>query len=236
MDIAMTRPATGSGLKQVYERMRPMIVWLGLTELAWIAFWLLAAEDSSTGFRATVTTWIVLVLAWMSMIIYLGTRDFFLKHTRSFSNLVGVVLLVALTVVWFSSTSIAWEGLVTAAGSMTDLQLAAIHILRLLAIGTVIKYFQKQLPLNFVIFGSLPDFLFATSAVVVTILAAIGPVGHSFLVTWHVIGFCVFLGAGVSMFFTVPSALRRCIIRSRTRRLPFSSRCCWRRTSLFRCS
>ena len=37
---------------------------------------------------------------------------------------------------------------------------------------------------------------------------ASGPLGHEFLVIWHVIGFSLFLGAGLSMFFTMPSALR----------------------------
>ena len=40
------------------------------------------------------------------------------------------------------------------------------------------------------------------------IMAANGPLGSSFLVTWHVIGFSLFLGAGLSMFFSVPSPLR----------------------------
>ena len=81
-------------------------------------------------------------------------------------------------------------------------------MLRLLAIGTVIKYLQGQLPLHFVIFGSLPDFLFAVSAVVVTILAAYGPLGQGLLVVWHSVGFSLFLGAGISMFFSVPSPFR----------------------------
>ena len=55
----------------------------------------------------------------------------------------------------------------------------------------------------------MPDFLFAISAVVVTVLATNVPLGHSLLVTWHVIGLSLFVGAGVSMFFSVPSALRR---------------------------
>ena len=81
-------------------------------------------------------------------------------------------------------------------------------MLRLLAIGTVIKYVQGQLPLHFVIFGSVSDLLFATSAVVVTILEATAPLGQDFLIVWHFVGFFVFFGAGISMFFSVPSLFR----------------------------
>ena len=86
--------------------------------------------------------------------------------------------------------------------------LISIHILRLLAIGSIIKFIHRELPLHFVLLGSIPDFLFAVSAVVLAVLEADGPLDRSFLVAWHVIGFSVFLGAGVSMFFSVPSPLR----------------------------
>ena len=48
----------------------------------------------------------------------------------------------------------------------------------------------------------------ATSAVVLAVLGATDPLGHSLLVAWHLIGFSVFIGPGVSMFFSVPSPLR----------------------------
>ena len=42
---------------------------------------------------------------------------------------------------------------------------------------------------------------------VVMVLAASGSVGHGFLIIWHLVGFSVLFGAGVSMFFSVPSLL-----------------------------
>jgi len=197
-----------SQLKKVYERFRPLIVWLGLAELAWIAYWLLGADDAAPGYLATVVIWIVAMLAWMVLVIFAGSRGFFLKHTRWLSNLVGVLLVVAFASVLFGSIGIAREGLLIAASGTTDLQLVSIHMLRLLAIGTVIKYIQGELPLHFVLFGSLPDFLFAVSAVVVSILAANGTLGRDFLIVWHSVGLFSFLGAGISMFFSVPSPLR----------------------------
>jgi hypothetical protein len=197
-----------SHFKDTYERFRPLIVWLGLAELAWIAYWLLRAGDAVPGYLATVGIWIVVMLAWMILVIFASQRGFFLKHTRWLSNLVGVVLVVAFAAVLFGAIGVAREGLLIAASGTSDLQLVSIHVLRLLAIGTVIKYIQGQLPLHFVIFGSLPDFLFAVSAVVVTILAANGLLGRDFLIVWHLVGFSLFFGAGISMFFSVPSPLR----------------------------
>lgn len=197
-----------SQLKETYERFRPLIVWLGLAELAWIAYWLLGGDDTAHGYLATVIIWILAMLAWMVLVIFAGARGLFLQYTRWLSNLVGVVLVVAFAIVLFGSNGVAREGLLIAASGASDLQLALIHVLRLLAIGTVFKYIQGELPLHFVLLGSLPDFAFAISAVVVSILAVDGTLGREFYLVWHSVGFLTFLGAGISMFFSVPSPLR----------------------------
>ena len=148
------------------------------------------------------------MLAWLAFASYAGTRGFFLKHSHRLSNLVGVAAVVTFGVAMFGLVPAAWEGLLSAARNTSDLQLICIHILRLLAIGTVIKFIHRELPLHFVILGALPDFLFAASAVVFVVLGTNGPPDHSLLLAWHLIGFSVFIGPGVSMFFSVPSPLR----------------------------
>ena len=70
----------------VYERIRPLIVWLGLGELAWIGSWVLNSGDTTRGYVATAVVWLVLMLAWMALVIYLGNLGVFLKHTRWLSN------------------------------------------------------------------------------------------------------------------------------------------------------
>ena len=197
-----------SSAKGIYERLRPLIVWLGLTELGWLSYWLLSGGNNTATFVGIVAAWIVAMLAWLVMAIYLGTQGFFLKHSERLSNLIGVAAVVTFGVVMFGLIPAAREGLLSAARNTSDLQLICIHILRLLAIGTVIKFIHRELPLHFVILGSIPDFLFAVSAVVLAALGTNGPLSHSFLVAWHFIGFSLFTGAGVSMFFSVPSPLR----------------------------
>ena len=56
--------------------------------------------------------------------------------------------------------------------------------------------------------GSSSDYLFGVSAVVLTSLATQGPLDQKLLLMWHNIGFVLFAGAGISMFFSVPSPLR----------------------------
>ncbi len=197
-----------SSAKGIYERLRPLIVWLGLTELGWLSYWLLSGDNNTATFIGIVAAWIVAMLAWLVMAIYLGTQGFFLKHSERLSNLIGVAAVVMFGVAMFGLIPAAREGLLSAARNTSDLQLICIHILRLLAIGTVIKFIHRELPLHFVILGSIPDFVFAVSAVVLAVLAANGSLENSFLVGWHLVGFALFTGAGVSMFFSVPSPLR----------------------------
>ena len=194
--------------KSSYEQLRPMIVWLGLTELGWIGYWLMSGGINTSTFVAVAVAWVVSMLIWLALVIYAGRREFFLKHTKRLSNFFGVTFVVTLAVAVFGTIPAVRQGLVSAAHNTSDLQLIYIHILRLLAIGSVVKFLQRELPLHFVILGSLPDFLFAVSAVVLAVLGANGPLDPSFLVAWHLIGFSVFFGAGISMFFSVPSPLR----------------------------
>ena len=193
--------------RTAYEQLRPLIIWLGLTELAWIAYWLLSIDHAAPPYVGVVLFWVVSMLVWMGAVILLGKRGFFLQRTRYLSNLVGVAAVLTFALLLFGAVPVAREGLVSAAGHTPDVQLVSIHILRLLAIGVVIKYLHGELPLHFVILGSLPDLIFGISAVVVVALAANGSVGHDFLVIWHLLGFSVFFAPGVSMFFSVPSPL-----------------------------
>jgi hypothetical protein len=148
--------------------------------------------------------WIVVMLAWLTLATYIGRRGFFIKHTRRMSNLVGAFMVVNVSVVMFEVISGAKEGIIIAASLITDSELASIHILRLLGIGTIIKYQQRELPLHFLILGALPDFLFAVSAIVITLMTDNELLSHGFLLARHSIGSLAFLGAGVSMFFPCP--------------------------------
>ncbi len=42
-----------SRVETAYESLRPLIVWLGLAELTWIAYWLLRVGEAANGYTAT---------------------------------------------------------------------------------------------------------------------------------------------------------------------------------------
>ena len=192
-------------VRQIYEQFRSLIVLLGLVELAWVAYWLIGFGETTPGYLATVVVWILGMLGWMTLAILLGKWGIYFRYTRWFSNLIGLSLVLAFTGILFGAFDVGREGFFAAAAQVPAQQLIWFHILRLLAIGSIIKYLQGQLPLHFMLLGSVPDFLFAVSAIAVSLQASSG---QSFLSIWHLVGIAVFFGPGISMFFSVPSPLR----------------------------
>jgi len=197
-----------STIKNVYEYIRPLIIWLGLLELTCLGYWLLGGQEVSTGFKVIAGGWIAAMLVVLVVIIRLAKAGVYWKYTHKRSNLLGLATVVLISIVFFSSTETARDGVRMAVNQVPDVELIAFHVLRLLAIGTVIKYLQKELPLHFIVLGTVPDLLFALSAVVLLATDAGASLSDSFFIAWHGVGIAVFLGAGISMFFSVPSNMR----------------------------
>lgn len=208
MSAAIPATLPPSSTAQTYERLRQLIVWLGIGEVAWISWWLYSSGTGSFSFHAVTTGWVIVMLSWMILVTRLAGRDFFLNGSRWLSNLVGFTAVVAVTTAMFGTVPAIREGLFAAASATSDTQLISIHVLRLLAFGAAIKFWQGELPRHFFVIGAIPDFLFALSAVAMLILAGNSSLSPTTLLIWHVIGAAVFLGAGISMFFSMPSPLR----------------------------
>jgi hypothetical protein len=66
--------------------------------------------------------------------------------------------------------------------------LSAIHILRILALGTLIKASNALFPQLFAWFVGGPDLLFGISAIFVTLLARSGKLNDRALLFWHLFG------------------------------------------------
>ncbi|MEW8505810.1 MAG: hypothetical protein AB2598_03850 [Candidatus Thiodiazotropha sp.] len=66
--------------------------------------------------------------------------------------------------------------------------LSGMHILRILALGTLIKASKELFPQLFAWFVGGPDLLFGLSAILVTLLARAGMATDRFLLFWHLVG------------------------------------------------
>ena len=52
-------------IRELYERVRALIIWLGLGELAWIGYWLLNPDDTTPGYMATAVGWLGCWPGWL---------------------------------------------------------------------------------------------------------------------------------------------------------------------------
>ncbi|MCG7883752.1 MAG: hypothetical protein AB2672_17885 [Candidatus Thiodiazotropha endolucinida] len=66
--------------------------------------------------------------------------------------------------------------------------LSGIHILRILALGTLLKASNDLFPQMFAWFVGGPDLLFGVSAIIVTLLARSGRLSDRFILYWHLAG------------------------------------------------
>ncbi|MBT3033207.1 MAG: hypothetical protein ABW141_16110 [Candidatus Thiodiazotropha endolucinida] len=66
--------------------------------------------------------------------------------------------------------------------------LSGIHILRILALGTLLKASNDLFPQMFAWFVGGPDLLFGISAIIVTLLARSGRLSNRFILYWHLAG------------------------------------------------
>ncbi|MBT3013520.1 MAG: hypothetical protein KUF77_18475 [Candidatus Thiodiazotropha sp. (ex Lucina aurantia)] len=66
--------------------------------------------------------------------------------------------------------------------------LSGIHILRILALGTLLKASNDLFPQMFAWLVGGPDLLFGTSAIIVTLLARSGRLSDRFILYWHLAG------------------------------------------------
>ncbi|MES9829454.1 MAG: hypothetical protein ABW201_14415 [Candidatus Thiodiazotropha sp.] len=83
--------------------------------------------------------------------------------------------------------------------------LSGIHILRILALGTLLKASNDLFPQMFAWFVGGPDLLFGVSAIIVTLLARSGRLSDRFILFWHLVGaFAIVLPvAGLMHLFMV---------------------------------
>ncbi|WP_369162005.1 hypothetical protein [Candidatus Thiodiazotropha sp. LNASS1] len=66
--------------------------------------------------------------------------------------------------------------------------LSGIHILRVLALGTLLKASNDLFPQMFAWFVGGPDLLFGVSAIIVTLLSRSGWLSDRFILFWHLVG------------------------------------------------
>ncbi|RLA63840.1 MAG: hypothetical protein DRQ88_11940 [Epsilonproteobacteria bacterium] len=181
---------------------------LAITQL--VVFWSwgdIALKYDKNLKRYTLSTLLGALFIWLGLSSYFSIKGDFLRNSYYFSTLIG--LMIPLLIIYFVSLWDDFQELFKAMAFVVPFRyLVGFQALRILSLGTIIKYYQGQLPLHFFILGSLPDFFFSLSALYLFFYYRGGGHPTKKFIQWNIIGIIAFTGAGVSMYFSIPSLLQ----------------------------
>jgi hypothetical protein len=157
--------------------------------------------------RYTLNTVLASLFIWFGVSTYFSIKGDYLINTHRFSTLLG--LMVPLLIISFFALWDSFQKLFKVMAFVVPFKaLVGFQALRILSIGTIIKYYQGMFPLHFFILGSIPDFLFSLTAIYLFFKYSRGGHPTRKFAMWNIIGMLVFTGAGISMYFSVPSILQ----------------------------
>ena len=173
----------------------PFLVAAVFGYLAWLVR-RLSRQGAFTGVeRRRLFTVLGVLLAWGAVTAALAfsgfyTRPRFLSWAPGYwMPYVPVVMVMTLVL---TSRSLR-DGLRKLVDATPAAWLTAIHIVRILALGSLIKAANGLFPELFAGYVGVPDLLFGLSAIPVTLLVARGRLSGMPLVAWHVIGAMVII-------------------------------------------
>lgn len=145
--------------------------------------------------RNWLGTLLVILLAWGSLSAYLSSTGVY--TSAQFLQLAPgywlpyLPVVTVITLVMLSAPL--RQGLRQLVDGTPDHWLTGIHLVRLLAFGTVIKAAKGLFPETFAGFVGIPDLAFGLSAIPVTFLARGGQLTPRVLGLWHLVGALVIL-------------------------------------------
>lgn len=145
-----------------------------------------------------------LVMSWLS----LSRRGRSPAFLRFLPGLWIPPLTVFATVVAMALSPALRSAFVAMASGIDDDQLILLQVLRVAAIGSLIKTSFGRLPPAFGFGTGIPDFLFGISAAALLVTGGYMGLSPSIIVAWNIVGALIFVGAAVILQLCLPGPLQ----------------------------
>ncbi|MFQ6022397.1 MAG: hypothetical protein ACE5NW_06715 [Acidiferrobacterales bacterium] len=162
--------------------------------------------DSSKKFGTTILLLSLSLILWVALSTALAVQDFYFQKNAFFLPIVifAILPVAGLMIAYIVSPSV--KGLADLfIDHLPRGHLAAIHIARVLAIGTIYKMFAGLLPAHFIVPTGIPDFIFGLSAIYVAWQAE--QLSDRAFLVWNIVGLAIFGVALVTMQLSLPGPL-----------------------------
>lgn len=155
-----------------------------------------------------VVLYLASLLVWFLCTAWLAHWGFYRQNTGVFAMSIATLVPLVITGMFLLSLS-ARRALSAWTMSVPLGQLIWVHIIRLAAIGTIVKMLQGILPAHFIVPVGIPDFLFAlTVPAMVWLVFQKKVIGSGGLIAWNIIGLSIFLPTLVLIHLSVPSPIQ----------------------------
>jgi hypothetical protein len=139
----------------------------------------------------------LLQFIWGAAAIYLGSEYQYFARDKMLRSFPMVILPIAPAVIQIAVFMARWDAVSAMLDWLPRSTFVGLHTLRVLAVGSLIKWYWGIFPAAFAGLTALPDFLFGTSAVWLLTQHSDWMQTDAFLFWWNVVGFLIILPFGV---------------------------------------
>ena len=164
--------------------------------------------DAQKNDRNIVFVYLFFLLAWALVTSLLALGNFYVKTTAYFMLDIATFVPFVITGCFLSFAKTR-QAITQWIMSISLRQLTWIHVIRILAIGTILKMLNESLPAHFILPVGVPDFIFGLSVPIIDRFAFQRKmIRKTGLILWNTIGLVLFFPTLILIYLSVPSPIQ----------------------------
>lgn len=185
-----------------------LVVILVMAGIAYTARRIVREEKVSERDRKTFIAFFLSLSAWALFTSLLAIRNFYVETSRFFTMDLGTFVPFAITG-GFLINRRARRSLTEWIVNVPLRQLTWVHVIRVAAIGTILKMWKGIMPAHFIVPVGIPDFLFGLSVpLMVWLVFKKRVIGKGVLIAWNAIGSLLFFPSMVLLYLSMPGPIQ----------------------------
>lgn len=185
-----------------------LVVVFVMAGMAYTAQRFVREEKVSKKDRKTFIAIFLSLSVWALITSLLAIRSFYVETSRFFTMDLGTFVPFAITG-GFLINRRARRSLTEWIVNIPLRQLTWVHIIRVAAIGSILKMWKGFLPAHFIVPVGIPDFLFGLSVPLMAWLVFKKKVvGKDVLIAWNAIGALLFFPSMVLLYLSMPGPIQ----------------------------
>jgi len=185
-----------------------LVVVFVMAGMAYTALRIVREEKASESDRKMFIAYFLSLSAWALFTSLLAIRNFYVDTSRLFTMDLGTFVPFAITG-GFLTNKKARRSLTEWIVNVPLRQLTWVHVIRVAAIGAILKMWKGLMPAHFIVPVGIPDFLFGLSVpLMVWLVFKKRVIGKGVLIAWNAIGALLFFPSMVLLYLSMPGPIQ----------------------------